>query len=161
MDVQLLRWPADAVKRERCRQLGLPRLLVIEGQLDPPPPDPLEDWVRMPLSPADLRARMAALGERARRLAVPVVDADHVLHYNAGAVPLSRIEAALATQFAESFRQVVSRQLLIERAWAERPRAPRNALDLQVLRLRRKICPLGLAVGTVWGRGYLLTSADP
>jgi DNA-binding response OmpR family regulator len=34
----------------------------------------------------------------------------------------------------------------------------RNALDVHVLRLRRRVAPLGLAIRTVRSRGYLLES---
>ncbi|MEJ7719654.1 MAG: helix-turn-helix domain-containing protein [Ilumatobacteraceae bacterium] len=37
----------------------------------------------------------------------------------------------------------------------------RNALDVHVLRLRRRITPTGLAIRTVRGRGYLLERAVP
>jgi DNA-binding response OmpR family regulator len=35
----------------------------------------------------------------------------------------------------------------------------RNALDVHVLRLRRRIAPLGLEIRTVRARGYLLQAA--
>ena len=34
--------------------------------------------------------------------------------------------------------------------------ASRNALDLHIKRLRRRIQPLGLSIRTAWGRGYIL-----
>ena len=53
------------------------------------------------------------------------------------------------------FGAVVSRDQLARAGWPEG--APgRNALDVHVLRLRRRISPLGLAIKTVRSRGYLL-----
>jgi DNA-binding response OmpR family regulator len=50
---------------------------------------------------------------------------------------------------------VVRRDLLAQAGWPEG--APgRNALDVHVLRLRRRIAPVGLAIKTVRSRGYLL-----
>ena len=53
------------------------------------------------------------------------------------------------------FGAVVGRELMARRAWPNG--APtRNALDVHILRLRRRIAPLGLEVRTVRSRGYLL-----
>ena len=55
----------------------------------------------------------------------------------------------------DRFGAVVSREQLAKTGW---PRgAPgRNALDVHMLRLRRRIAPVGLAIKTVRSRGYLL-----
>ena len=55
----------------------------------------------------------------------------------------------------ERMGAVVSRDQLAKSGW---PRgAPgRNALDVHMLRLRRRIAPVGLAIKTVRSRGYLL-----
>ena len=54
---------------------------------------------------------------------------------------------------------VVSRDALARAGWPEG--APgRNALDVHVLRLRRRLAPLGLAIRTVRSRGYLLEHAN-
>jgi len=55
---------------------------------------------------------------------------------------------------------VVGRELMARRAWPTG--APtRNALDVHILRLRRRIAPLGLEVRTVRSRGYLLQITTP
>ena len=55
----------------------------------------------------------------------------------------------------ERYGAVVSRDQLSRTGWPKG--APgRNALDVHVLRLRRRIAPLGLAIKTVRSRGYLL-----
>jgi DNA-binding response OmpR family regulator len=53
---------------------------------------------------------------------------------------------------------VTSRDLLVRAGW---PAAPpgRNALDVHVLRLRRRLHPVGLAIRTVRSRGYLMELA--
>ena len=53
------------------------------------------------------------------------------------------------------FGAVVSRDALSQAGWPEG--APgRNALDVHVLRLRRRLAPLSLVIRTVRSRGYLL-----
>src|SRR5579859_7183508 len=46
VDVALLRWPIETERRARLATGGLPRLLLVEGDAPPPPPDGcLEDWI--------------------------------------------------------------------------------------------------------------------
>jgi DNA-binding response OmpR family regulator len=54
---------------------------------------------------------------------------------------------------------VVSREVLSERTWPEGIRG-RNALDVHMLRLRRRVAEVGLAIRTVRSRGYLLEVAS-
>ena len=63
--------------------------------------------------------------------------------------------AFLMSALLERMGAVVSREQLAKSGW---PRgAPgRNALDVHMLRLRRRIAPVGLAIKTVRSRGYLL-----
>src|SRR5205823_996442 len=83
MNVELVRWPGDPQRLAGLRDRGVPRLLLVSDDADPPiPTDCLEDWV--------------AAG------------------------------------------------------------APESALDVHVLRLRRRLAPLGLEIRTVRSRGYLL-----
>ena len=52
------------------------------------------------------------------------------------------------------------REVLSKHAWPEG--APtRNALDVHILRLRRRIAELGLEIRTVRSRGYLLQTVAP
>ena len=61
-DVTLVRWPTEKERRETLQRLGLPRLLVLDRDAAPPSTlDVLEDWVRQPISEADIRARINAL----------------------------------------------------------------------------------------------------
>jgi DNA-binding response OmpR family regulator len=70
-------------------------------------------------------------------------------------VSLPPVEARLMSALLDRFGAVVSRDQLSKTGW---PRgAPgRNALDVHMLRLRRRIAPIGLAIKTVRSRGYLL-----
>ena len=55
----------------------------------------------------------------------------------------------------DRYGAVVSRDALARAGWPDGSPG-RNALDVHVLRLRRRLAPLGLAIRTVRSRGYLL-----
>jgi DNA-binding response OmpR family regulator len=158
MDVTLVRWPAEGERRERLRREQRPRLLLVEGDaLVPEADDPLEDWIRLPAPEADVELRARTLGSRSRELlaAVPALDADGVLRVGGLWVALPPVEARLAEALLGRLGAVVSREALGRAGWPEG--APgRNALDVHVLRLRRRLEPVGLAIRTVRSRGYLL-----
>ncbi|WP_052229737.1 helix-turn-helix domain-containing protein [Streptomyces sp. CT34] len=153
--VPVLRWPEQTAEVERCRAHGIPRLLLVEPAAPPPVcVDPLEDWVRAPAGERDLQARRAALRARAERRK-PVIDEHNVLQYAGRALPLAAGEAELVRLLLDDYRSVVGRAELAARMWpggAER----RNALDVRVLRTRRRLAPLGLVIKTVWRTGYML-----
>jgi DNA-binding response OmpR family regulator len=157
MDVVLVRWPEEEARLRELRTAATPRLLLVGPQTPPPESaDPLEDWVRLPADDRDVRARVATLSARAGNgQAAPHIDADGLLRFRDQWVSLSPVERELASALVDRFGAVVGRDALARRAWAGG--APtRNALDVHILRLRRRIAPLGLEVRTVRSRGYLL-----
>lgn len=158
MNVELVRWPAQLERRERLRSLRQPRVLLIEGD-EPAPltPDPLEDWVRLPVERADLNTRMQALAIAAQRNGedVPTIDEWGVLRFSGRQATLPPLEARLARPLVQHYRSVISRDELSRVGWPEG--APgRNALDVHILRVRRRIEPVGLVVRTLRSRGYLV-----
>jgi len=162
MDVVLVRWPEEAIRLEELRALAAPRLLLVAPEADPPAiADALEDWIRMPADDRDLRARVATLADRSGRApaAGPALDADGLLRFRGKWIALSPVEQALAAALSDRFGAVVGRDALAKRVWpTEAP--TRNALDVHMLRLRRRVCELGLEVKTVRARGYLLQAAE-
>lgn len=155
-DVELVRWPAQRARVEELRARAHPRLLVVEDDRPPPPTDCLEDWVAAGASEWEIGLRRDALACRAARHgAHPILDDHGLLRHQDGWVALSPVERALAAVLAERYRSVVSREALARRAWPSGP-PTRNALDVHLLRLRRRIAPLGLEIRTVRARGYLL-----
>jgi two-component system OmpR family response regulator len=163
MDVVLLRWPAEAGTRNRLSVLGEARLLLVEA--DQPPPtvvDCLEDWIRVPAPEEDVRARVDALTVRsqAHEHSTPGIDEDGVLRFRGRWASLPPLEARLTATLLQRFGAVVGRETLIKAVWPGGSPG-RNALDVHVLRLRRRIAPLDLAVRTVRSRGYLLEAAGP
>jgi hypothetical protein len=162
MDVVLLRWPLERERRERLVQEGRPRLLLVEhGDAPPVPADCLEDWIRVPAEESDVRVRVEGLARRylGHQADVPELDCDGVLRLGGAWVSLPPVEARLMGALVERFGAVVSREQLGSAGWPHGVPG-RNALDVHVLRLRRRIAPLGLAIRTVRCRGYLLERAD-
>ena len=159
-DVALVRWPDDAGRLEALRAARSPRLLLVGTGVTPPVVrDPLEDWVRLPADDSELGARLETLRARGGAgAAVPEVDGDGLLHYRDRWVALSPVERSLAVALTERFGAVVGRDALARRAWPDGT-PTRNALDVHVLRFRRRIAPLGLELRTVRARGYLLQGA--
>jgi DNA-binding response OmpR family regulator len=163
MDVVVLRWPEEQGRLEELRSLGAPRLLLVTPDSDPPiAVDPLEDWVRLPAEDRDVRARVATLAARSPEVAVhiPIIDGDGLVRAGRAWVAVSPVERALAAALIERFGAVVGRDGLAKRVWPGG--APtRNALDVHMLRLRRRLAELGFEIRTVRSRGYLLQASAP
>lgn len=158
VDVVLLHWPADQVRRAELQASGSMRLLLVEGDvLAPAPSDDGEDWIRVPASEADLQARVDGLRRRSTNPAGRLLGIDDfgVLRLGDRWVALPPVEARLAEALLDRYGAVVSRDALARAGWpAGSP--GRNALDVHVLRLRRRLAPLALVIRTVRSRGYLL-----
>jgi len=85
----------------------------------------------------------------------PLEDWIRLLRFRGRWTAIPPIEASLIGQLLDHFGTVVSRDDLTHAGWPDS--APgRNALDVHMLRLRRRIDDLGLAIRTVRSRGYLL-----
>jgi hypothetical protein len=155
-DVVILHWPEQADRIGDLERLGIPRLLLVEPETAPPPSTScIEDWLRLPVDDASLRARLVALAAHARRHPmVPSLDELGQLSHRGETVFLSITDQRIAQVLIESFGHVVSEEMLLERA---RPDGRNDqTLRVNVSRLRRRIAPLGLAITCVRGHGYLM-----
>lgn len=154
MKVELVYWPAEEDRRHDLRERCQPRILLVER--DEPAPstvDPMEDWIRLPADERDLQARVETL---AKRTAIePTLDGDGVLRHGSKWTALPPIEARLTETLLDRFGKVVSRETLLAQGWPD-DEPKRNVLDVHVLRLRRRLEPLGLTIRTVRKRGYVL-----
>ena len=89
-DVAVVRLPDETRQLEELRRRGVPRLALVAPHAPPfTPVDLLEDWVRLPAAPADVRARVLTLVGRAvqdlhRR---PELSDDRLLRYGGGGWP--------------------------------------------------------------------------
>lgn len=147
--------------RSHCRTERIPRLLVVEAGVEPPVcSDPLEDWVRAPISRPDLDARVEALRSRVYGSRIPRLDSVGTLYFDDQLVTISSTQIKLMELFVERFGEVVPRDDLAERL-ADSDAAPsRNSLDLHIMRLRRRLEDVNLAIRTAWGRGYVLEGVE-
>ena len=158
----MVRWPTEVTRRTALQRAGRPRLLLVEPAAPPPIiEDHLEDWIRIPADDMHLRDRVEALSRRTPAMPVlpPERDEDGVLRFDGRRVAVPPVEARLVDALVHRIDAVVSRD---ELARAGRPAGSpgRNALDVHMLRLRRRIEPLGLQIRTVRSRGYLLEAAS-
>lgn len=153
MDVELVPWPAEERRRCELREGGRPRILLVDRS-EPAPltVDPMEDWIRLPADERDLQVRVETL--RMRVDVEPTID-DGVLRVGDSWVALAPIEARLIELLLSRFGKVVGRGDLLAHGWPGGDPS-RNVLDVHVLRLRRRIEPLGLTIRTVRQRGYVL-----
>lgn len=155
-DVVILHWPAQSDRIDDLERLGIPRLLLVEPESPPPPSTScIEDWLRLPVDDASLRARLTALAAHARRHPIlPTLDEHGRLSHRGDAVFLSATDQRIAEVLVESFGEVVIEQALLDLANSD----ARNdqTLRVNVSRLRRRIAPLGLAITCVRGHGYVM-----
>jgi hypothetical protein len=158
VDVTLVRWPLEERRRDELMNAAVPRLLLVEpGEEAPVAKDCLEDWVRVPVDDVEVRARARSLAQRAdlHRSAMPELDEHGMLRFGTSWVSLPPVEARITAALVRRVGAVVARDELARAGWPDG--APgRNALDVHVLRIRRRVAPLGLAIRTVRSRGYLL-----
>jgi DNA-binding response OmpR family regulator len=162
VDVARLRWPEEEAERAVLARARLPRLLLVDAHVEPPGLiDDLEDWIRLPAPEVDVAARVSGLAARsAARLATPpYVDDDDVLHVAELSVALGATQARLARVLAADVGSVVSRNALAAAGWPD-GLSGRNALDLHVTRLRRRLRSVGLTIRTERALGYVLVLGD-
>ncbi len=154
MKVELLYWPAEEERRTELCSNSRPRVLLVDSA-EPAPVtvDPMEDWIRLPADERDLQVRVETLS---RRTAVePTLDEDGVIRLGANWAALPPIEARLVGLLLSRFGKVVGRGELLRYGWPD-GEPNRNVLDVHVLRLRRRLDPIGLSIRTVRKRGYVL-----
>jgi len=167
VDVALLRWPEDSDRYHALVEEGRPRLLLLDPDARPPEAtDCFEDWVVLPVEEQELASRTRALSARfaRHRAGEPAVDASGVLRYGDRLLVLPPVEARLAGALCARFGVVVRREALAGAGWPDGPRSGspgRNALDVHLVRLRRRLASVGLTLRTVRSRGYLLEAAAP
>lgn len=159
MGVEVVRWPGDEDRLAALRRDGTARLVLVpEGLAVPLSADVLEDWVRLPATDEDIGSRVRVLEDRVRAAGdrrLPDVDDNGLLRMDGRWVSLPPVEHRLVIALVDRYRAVVSREALARAGWPD-GMPGRNVLDVHIVRLRRRLAPLGLAIRTVRSRGYLL-----
>jgi DNA-binding winged helix-turn-helix (wHTH) protein len=90
---------------------------------------------------------------------VPTIDEYDLLRRGDEWVALSSSEAVVVALLLERYGRVVGRDRLEAAVWPTAGAPPRSLLNQLMIRVRRRIEPLGLEVTTVRARGYLLREA--
>ena len=159
MKVELVQWPSEEQRLTQLRRDQVPRLVLVPEGLAPPlTADVLEDWIRLPAPDDDIRSRVRVLTDRAAgatEVQVPELDENGLLRVSGRWVSLPPVEHRLMLVLLDRYRAVVSRDALARSGWPEGIPG-RNVLDVHIVRLRRRLAPLGLVIRTVRSRGYLL-----
>lgn len=158
-----IRHRADPVSDDVDPHVHQP-ILHLVGRDDPPPRGlgPLEDWVREPVHPEELEARVDRLLARARTLG-PVhlsFDPDGLLKLDEQIVILSPTETELMAVLVPRLGKVVSREELVATVWPGQDANPR-VLNRHLVNLRKRLDGLPLAIHSVRGHGVLLDKVAP
>jgi hypothetical protein len=158
--VSVLHWPIDASVREHLAAFRQPRILLVEEGASPPVPlDELEDWMRSPADPSDLRMRSRVLHERALDEAAPcpIVDEQGLLRVGRSWVDLTPSQAPVVALLVDHLDRVVGYDVV--GAAYERAGGSSHSASLRTLltRIGARVRPVGLELLTVRRRGVLLT----
>ena len=156
----------EVCRRVRTKGLGFPVLLLTARDaldervagLDAG----ADDYLVKPFAPEELLARIRALLRRGREPAEVLTFGDLVLEVSTRSAQrgdrrlvLSGREAALLELLLRNSRQVVSRELALERVWGGVAAASPNVVDRYVNYLRRKLGEPPL-IQAVRGTGFIL-----
>jgi hypothetical protein len=154
--VAILLWPDEHAHADVLRNNAQPRLYLLAPSAPPVAlDDAFEDWVRLPATIADFRARLDRLRAAPARAPRPQLDGAGRLLYRDHWVALSPLEERLAALLVDRFEQVVRDADLFDAGWPGGSPRP-NTLSCRITGLRTRVATLGLQVVGIRLAGYML-----
>jgi two-component system OmpR family response regulator len=158
----------EVLRRLRKRGAMLPVLILSARERPEEKVEALDlgadDYLAKPFSQAELLARARALLRRAQGGATPALSYGE-LGFDIGSrtvtvcgkpVTMSVLETGVVEILLRRFGRVVSKDQLVEQLYNYDREVSHNAIEVYVHRVRKKIAGAGIAVRTLYGRGYLL-----
>lgn len=169
LDLQLPKLDGYEVLRRLRQRNARARVLIISGRegssekargLDLG----ADDYLAKPFSLVELQARVRALLRRQGLDTGPCIKRAHLTFdtvdrrasIDGTPLDLSRHEIGVLEVLLVRFGRVVSKDQLVDRLYNYDSSVSRNAIEVYIHRLRKKIDGSGIAVRTVHGQGYLM-----
>jgi hypothetical protein len=159
--VSLLRWPEEEPLRQQLAWFGLPRVLLVEPPVAPPDLlDELEDWMRTPADPVDLRARTEAVRRRAAEsiVAAPLLDDDGLLWVGSTWVALTPSQVPVVRLLLDHPDKVVRFDAVAVACRSAGASGHPASVRTLITRLSARLRTVGLELVSVRQRGLLLTA---
>jgi len=156
--IPLVRLPADDAVRVRLAQSGLPRLLVVTPTAAPPSLlDDLEDWVREPVSAAEVDARCDVLARRHRSHRRGVdLPGDGNLYAGDVAVMTTPLQEIVLTPLVANAGRPVKRSTVFDAYVSAGGRGSQASFMRFIARLATHLRPAGLALHVLSHGGSLM-----
>jgi two-component system, OmpR family, response regulator ResD len=167
LDVMLPELDGWTVCREIRKQSKVPIVMLTARSEDFDEVHGLEigadDYVKKPIKPSTLIARMNALFRRIEKVeskatmsynGIEVDDSSHVVKVDGQEVALSPKEYILLVILMENKSKVISREQLLNQVWGYNYYGGLRTVDTHINRLRMKIMSKGDCISTIRGFGY-------
>ena len=161
LDVPLLHHPDDDARRLRLAGAGVPRILLVATDADPPVcEDPIEDWLRAPVDEVELDERRRVVLARYRRGTRGIhVDGDGLLRVGDRWTALSDLQRATLFPLLHQLGRPVARSVVADEYLAAGGHQERGLLAL-LNRLRPRLAALGMRLHVLRNGGVLLLPPD-
>jgi DNA-binding response OmpR family regulator len=153
--IQLVSWPSERDRRAELATGDVPVLLLVEPDEPPPRCAEHEDWLREPATLSDLQARLATMHDR-RRCGSQLAFDDGLLVHRGAWVSVPEGQVPIVELLLARYGSVVDKVAVTEAARRGGASVEPEAVKTTMLRLARRLKPIGVRVAVIRGRGYLM-----
>jgi hypothetical protein len=160
-DVSLLSWPAQEQERAHLERERRARLLLLDRSCPPRIEwDPLEDWIREPFEPHELRLRVDRLARRAHAAGPrPRIDVEGFVRCGRSWIDVPPSLRPVARALVDDFERPVSSERLRAAYVGAGGAVSSHAMQAMIRRLRGRLAELDLAIVHLGTGCYLLEPA--